>query len=445
MASLAKGPRGLPLLGSTLDAIADPYTFFLRTWQTWGDIVELRFGPYRYLLINDADALHHVLVANAANYQKSPTYRVFMPLLGLGLLTSDGAFWKRQRRLIQPAFHHGHLQGFATTMAEATQVFLARLATHPSGQPIDLHAELARLTLRIAGLVLFSVDVDVDGQRVASQIRSALQLIDAQAKSIIRFPEWVPSPANRKMARLRADLDALVFRMIDDPVDRGARDVLSLLRAAVDPETGEKMSREQLRDETMTLVLAGTETTSSALAWTIYLLQQHPAIEAALLAELARFGGRAPTVDELATLDLLPRVLKESMRLYPPAWKFERMAIEDDVVGGVRVPKKTWIGVVTHALHRHPRYWRDPERFDPDRFTEAESATRPKFAYLPFGAGPRTCIGNHFAMMEAQLILALLLPRFAMRLVPDRPVEVATAVTIHPAKGLWMTLAPRGS
>jgi cytochrome P450 len=259
---------------------------------------------------------------------------------------------------------------------------------------------------------------------------------------MIRIPTWLPTPHNLRFGRARRTLDALVLRIIDERRKAQVKpnDLLTMLMSAKDEETREQMTDRQLRDEVMTLVAAGHETTANLLTWTFYLLSQHEEMAARLRAELASvLGGRRPTLEDLPRLVFTRAVLDEALRLYPPAWVFEREALGDDEIGGYRVRRGTNVAICPYTMHRHRAYWDDPERFDPDRFASANAAARPKYAYLPFGGGPRLCIGNAFALMEAQIILAMIAAEWKLELVPDFRVELAPSVTLRPRRGLIMT------
>jgi cytochrome P450 len=442
---LPPGPRGLPLLGSTLEAFREPYGFFMRAWQRYGDVVLFTFGPYRYFLVNDPEGIKHVLVDRAKNYPKSITYRAFEPLLGKGLLTSEGDLWRRQRRLVQPAFHRECLESFAQTMAIETERRLERWRGL-SDPAIDIHREMGELTFRIVGRTLFDTDVDGDGSEVAGALKVGLHFINDRATTLIQIPPWVPTPGHLAFMRARRTLVAVVRRIVEDRKhEKGPRkDVVSLLGTALDEDTGEAMSARQLEDEVMTLALAGYETTSNALTWTFYLLSKHPAVARKLEREVDEvLGDRRPTFADLPRLEYAQRVVQEAMRLYPPAWKIERQAIEDDSMLGYDVPAGTIVGITMHTLHRHPDHWENPEGFEPERFAPEASRARARHAYLPFGGGSRQCIGSAFALMEAQIILSMIAREYRIDLAPGAEVEIEPAVTLHPRHGMPMRLSRR--
>ena len=440
------GPRGVPLFGNVLDAWKDPLGMIMRSWRDYGDVVKLKFGPFDYLFLNDPDAIHHVLVDNAKNYTKSRNYQGLKLVLGEGLVTSEGDTWRKQRKLVQPAFHRERLAGFAQSMATDTASMLERWAAR-GDESFDVHEEMMRLTFRIVGRTLFSTDVEVDAERIGPAVSAAIHHANDYAESIVRMPQWLPTPANFRFKKAIATLDELVLRIIADRRQPGAtqpNDLLAMLMAAHDDETKDGMSDRQLRDEMMTIILAGHETTANLLTWTWYLLSSHPDVARRLGVEVAEvLGDRAPTLDDLPKLKLTKMILEESLRLYPPAWAFERQAVAADVIAGYPVAAKTIIGIAPYTMHRHPKYWENPEGFDPERFSPERSEGRPKYAYLPFGGGPRFCIGNGFAMMEAQIIVAMIAQQHRLALVPGHPIVLDPTITLRPKHGVRVTLEPQ--
>jgi cytochrome P450 len=435
----APGPRGAAF-ENLFGARRDPLTFFQSMLEKYGDFVAVRFGPVRYFLVNDPDGVRHVLVDNQKNYKKSRYYEGLKLVLGEGLLTSEGDFWRRQRRLAQPAFHKERIASFATTMVSDTEAMLERWRGADLGPAFDIHHEMMGLTLRIVTRTLFSFDSDAEADEVGRAMSVAIDFVNEYADAIVRIPPWLPTPRNLRFGRARRTLDALVLRIIDQrrKAKDKPNDLLTMLMSAQDEETREQMTDRQLRDEVMTLVAAGHETTANLLTWTFYLLSQHPEASARLTRELASvLGGRRPSLDDLARLLFTRAVLDEALRLYPPAWIFEREALADDQIGGYRVRRGTMVAMCPYAMHRHRSFWEDPQRFDPDRFS-SPSATRPKYAYLPFGGGPRLCIGNTFALMEAQIILAMVAAEWKLDLAPGFEVALAPAVTLRPRGGLLM-------
>ncbi|MDO9021121.1 MAG: cytochrome P450 [Deltaproteobacteria bacterium] len=433
--------KGDPLLGNLRDARRDPILLFERLARLGGDLAALRFGPYGYLVLQGPDAVRHVLVENARAYQKSPSYRGLRMILGNGLITSEGEFWKRQRKLAQPAFHRERLGALADAMVSDTADMLAQWRRE-GDRGFDLHDAMMHLTLRIVGHALFSTDVQGDAGAVGAAFAVAIERANEEAVSLVHLPTWLPLPGNARFHGAMKTLDALVHRIIGErramPEEKHPRDLLSMLMSARDDE-GAGMSDAQLRDEVMSIVGAGHETTANALAWTFHVLGDHPEAAARVAAEAqAAFGERTPTMDDCRALPYTKRVVEEAMRLYPPVWGLERIAIEDDVVGDVRVPKGTLVGVIPWCIHRDPRWWPDPERFDPDRFLPAAVEARPRYAYLPFGAGPRVCIGNSFALMEAQLALAMIAREYRLERAPWHRAVLDASVTLRPKGGMPM-------
>lgn len=443
--NLAPGPRGAPFIGSLLEAWRNPLDLFLRGQAEYGDIVRYKFGPFRYHLLTDPDGIKRVLVDNHRAYQKSRNYSGLKLVVGQGLLTSEGDFWRRQRKLAQPAFHRERMTGFADTMAASARAMLDRWDASPS-PTFDAHAEMMRVTYQIVGRTLLSTDLDDPNGEIGEALAFGLKYANDYAEAILQIPPWIPTPANVRFVRELKKIDDIVLGVIAARRESGepVADLLGMLMDVEDEETKEKMTDRQLRDEVITIVLAGHETTANALAWTLYLLSRHPDVERRLAAEVSEvLGARAPTFADIPRLRYTKMVLEESLRLYPPAWNFERQAIERDVVCGYAIAPGDIIGIATYALHRNPRYWENPEGFDPERFGPERSHGRPRYAYLPFGGGPRTCIGNAFAMMEAQIILAMIVQRFRLDLPPDEVVELAPLITLRPKHGLRMTRRPR--
>jgi cytochrome P450 len=437
-------------LGSLPERRERPLQLFLDAHARLGERVRMRMGPFFTLLsLSSPEDVKHVLVDQAPRYHKGFNVRPLKTLLGEGLLTSDGDFWKRQRRLAQPAFHRERMGGFAAVMVDATERMLARWRSRPDASaPFDLSAEMMRLTLSIVSRALFSTDVSEDAQRVGEALTLLLEETNRRVLSLAPVPLAVPTRRNRAFRAALRTLDGVVLDIIARRRRGETRgdDLLSLLMDARDAESGEGMSDAQLRDEVMTLFLAGHETTANALTWAWYLLLQHPAEATRLAAGVdAALGGRAPAFEDYARLSGATRVLEEAMRLYPPAWALGREARVPDRIGGQEVPARPNFLVVTlpWVVHRNPRHWPEPERFDPDRFLPERVAARPRLAYIPFGAGQRMCIGQLFALVEGTLVLAMMARAFTFSLVPGQRVEPEPLVTLRPRYGLQVTATPR--
>ena len=405
----------------------------------------MRFGPRLYTVINDADAIERVLHGNARNYKKSDGYEELRPVFGDGLLISEGETWKRNRRLIGPAFHHKALQTLCGLMIAETDRLLDGWAGKcASGEPFDLAAEMSRLTLTIVGRALFGVDLSEDAGEVGGALAVVLRFVDSRMVSLLRLPHALPLPTHVKFRRAIAVLDAHVAGVLRERRGQPARetpDLLELLLAAQDERGG--LTDTQLRDEVMTLILAGHETTATALAWAFQLLSLHPHAGTALMGELAQLDGRAPSFEELPRLRLLAQTLQETMRLRPPVWILERQAIGPDQLCGRAVEPGERVTIAPYLIHRHPDHWENPEGFDPGRFSAERAQGRHRAAYLPFGLGPRQCIGSLFAMMEGQLILARVLQRYRVELLSGALVEPELMLTLRPKGGVPVLLRHR--
>ncbi len=438
----APGPPGQPIFGNLRAFQKNPLQFLMDARREYGDVVRFQMGPRLAHLVSRPEWVRYVLATHHQDYPKSVLYQRLEPVLGKGLLTSEGEFWRRQRRIADPAFHLERIGGFAATMTDATAAMLDRWeAAAASGLPFDLAPEMGRLTMSIAARTMFGADVSDASSSVGRALNVAIHHAMRQIQALFPLPETLPTRDNLRLRRAIRTLDAVVYRMIAErrrhtaPTD----DLLSMLIEARDPETGATMSDQQLRDEVMTLFLAGHETTANALAWTFYLLGKAPAADRRLAAELDEvLGGRVPTLADVPRLGYTTMVIQEAMRLYPPAWVVSRMARRDDVIGGYQIPAGSTVVISQYVVHRHPDYWEQPEGFDPDRF-----AGRPPAAYFPFGAGPRVCIGSNFAMLEAKLVLAMVAQRYRVDLVPGHVVEPEPLVTLRPRYGVMVTLRRR--
>lgn len=434
-------PPTTPLLGHVPLLWRDPLGALLDGMREQGDVVGYDCGTFEMLLVNDAEAVQHVLQKNHRNYRKSRNYAALRLVLGDGLLTSEGGAWLRHRKLVQPAFHHRALRRFADEMVRLTADHVGRWA---HGETVDLHREMMELTLRIVGSTLFSADLLDDAEDIGRALDVVLPYAWRRTENPLQLPTWVPTPENLRFRRARNRLDRLVAELVEARrhMAEPPLDLLSMLMEAQDEDGG--LSNEALRDEILTLVLAGHETTANALTFLGYLLAIHPSTARRLAAEVDEvLGERAATHEDVAALPFTTCVVQESLRLFPPAWGFEREAVEADVVGGYPVRPGTVIAVAPYTLHRHRRYWDDPEGFDPDRFTPERSAGRHRFAYLPFGGGPRICIGKGFAMMEAVLIIATVAQRWRLALRPGERLDLEPGITLRPRGGLHFDVAAR--
>jgi len=419
----------------------NPLEYFTRVARDYGDIAGLRVLNFKTIFVNHPDLIEEVLVTNARKYSKGRVLRANRHVFGEGLLTSEGEFWLRQRRLAQPAFHRARIASYAATMVEYAQRMLEGWR---DGEERDAHQEMMRLTLQIVGKTLFDADVEGDAQEVGKSLELLLE-IGANFRRAIFVPHWLPTAANFRMKREIAQIEKIIYRIISErrASGRDAGDLLSMLLAAQD-EDGSRMTDRQLRDETITLFLAGHETTASTLSWTWWLLAQNPTAEATLHAELdAVLGDRAPSLDDLPKLVYAGQVITESLRLYPAAWGLARLAVEDHEIAGYPVTKGMGVAMAQWVVHRDPRWYDAPEEFRPKRWENDLMKRLPRFAYFPFGGGPRQCIGNTFAVMEATLILATIARKFHLRLVANHSVTPLASITLRPRHGVRVILEAR--
>jgi cytochrome P450 len=420
----------------------DPLEFSVQIMQEYGGFARVQAGPVPYYQVTVPELVHQILVTDAAKYHKPKRMRdALKAFAGNGLLLSEGDFWKRQRKLAQPAFHSKRIETYANTMVDYTEHMLE---SWRAGGEILLDREMMKLTLSIVSKTLFDAEVASDAARVGVLLTDVLEASNNRLMAVFSLPEWIRTPGRRRTERAMHELDGIIQRFIDERrrsgQDKG--DLLSMLLMAVD-ETG-SMDDKQLRDEAMTLFIAGHETTAMALTWSWYLLAQNPDKLAKLQAELDTvLAGRAPTLADLPNLPYTEMVVKEAMRLYPPAPGVSREPIEPVSIAGFDVPQGSLMNIQFFAMHRDPGYFPEPERFLPERFDKANAASIPDYAYLPFGGGPRVCIGNMFAMMEARLALAAMAQRFELALVPGQTVRPRQTLTIRPATSIRMTLTQR--
>jgi cytochrome P450 len=419
----------------------NPLEYFTKVAHEYGDIAGLRVLNFKTIFVNHPDLIEEVLVTNARKYSKGRVLRANRHVFGEGLLTSEGEFWLRQRRLAQPAFHRARIASYAATMVEYAQRMLEGWR---DGEERDAHQEMMRLTLQIVGKTLFDADVERDTQEVGKSLELLLE-IGANFRRAIFVPHWLPTAANFRMKKEIAQIEKILYRIIGErrASGRDAGDLLSMLLAAQD-EDGSRMTDRQLRDETITLFLAGHETTASTLSWTWWLLAQNPAVEAKLHAELdAVLGDRLPALDDLPRLIYTGHVITESLRLYPAAWGLARLAVEDHEIAGYPVTRGMGVAMAQWVVHRDPRWYDAPGEFWPERWENDLLKRLPRFAYFPFGGGPRQCIGNTFAVMEATLILATIARKFRLRLVANHSVMPLASITLRPRHGVRVTLEAR--
>jgi cytochrome P450 len=432
------------LLGSTPEFRRDPLRAFLRSWRAYGDVVQFGFGgPFVGYLLVHPDHVRQVLQDNWRNYGKVPWYNDKLSgVLGQGLFTSEGDFWLRQRRLMQPAFHRQRIQALGTVMTDAAEESLERWDRRAEPDaPFDVFQEMMRITLTVVARALLGSDVADQVERIGRAVDVAIDHTFKRIESYFDLPGRFTLPSTRRFDAAISEFDAIVDRIIAEHRQRGERgsDLVSLLLDVQDADTGERMTDQQLRDEIKTMLLAGHETTAVALTWTWYLLSRHPEIARQLHAELAEvLGGRTPTAEDLPKLPFNRMVVEEALRLYPPAWSMSRRALDEDEIGGYRIRKGATIFLSAYVTHRHPEFWSNPEGIDPERFGPGCEAERPRFAYFPFGGGPRQCIGLQLAQTEAQLVLATIAQRYRLDLVPGHPIALDPRITLRPKHGMLM-------
>jgi cytochrome P450 len=431
-------PPARPIVGHALQLRSRPLEFLTHCAQVYGDVVRLQAGPSVMVLLNHPDLVRDVLVTSQRAFDKGRAFEKLRPLVGNGLLTSEGDIHRRQRRFIQPAFHRQRIAGYADVMRDEAARTASRWC---DGELLDLQQELQRVTLAIVAQTLFGTEM---GNRVGEIQRSlpvVQQGVNRRIFSVFDGAERLPLPANRRFAaavhRLRRLTDDLIAARRATAAD--GSDLLSMLLAVRDDQ-GRPMTGEQVRDEAITILLAGHETTANALTWTFHLLAQNRSAEARLHAELDEvLGGRPPGFDDLPRLACTRRVLTEAMRLFPPVWASARRTLNDYQAEAHTIPSGTNVLMSPYVLHRDPRFHHQPERFEPDRWLPERAADLPRFAYFPFGGGPRQCIGEQFTWTEGTILLATLAGRWRLRPVPGTPVQPHPMVTLRPRHGLPMT------
>ena len=439
------GPKAHFLVGNLPELRRGRLDFYTRCAREYGDIAAFRFGPRRAVLLSHPDYIEQVLVTANRRFIKHFALRRSRLLLGNGLLTSEGDFWRRQRRLAQPAFHRNRVAAYGDLMVAYGE---RMLSTWQDGETRDIHADMMSTTLDIVAKVLFNADVADKAREVgtAMEVVQASFLARLNNLLLLLLPESVPAPSTLRLRGAVHQLEKIIYPIIqqrrasgDDPGD-----LLTMLLQVRDEDDGSRMTDQQLRDEVLTLFIAGHETTAIALSWTWYLLAQHPEVEAQLVAELQSvLAGRSPTVADLPALKYTEMVVLESMRLYPPAWLIGREAIEEYEIGSYRIPAGGTVLMSQWVVHRDPRFFDAPETFNPDRWADDLAKRLPRFAYFPFGGGPRLCIGNTFAQMEAILLLATVAQRYHLALVPDHPVAPQPSITLRPKDGIKVVVTRR--
>jgi cytochrome P450 len=439
-------PPAVPLLEGYRLLRRSPPEALLQIARDYGDLVRWR-GFQTIYCLNHPEYVRQVLTQSWPRYSKDTIdYRVVGRTLGKGLVTNDGPDWAKQRRLMQPVFANRAIDKFDAVINEMTTQLADSWVRKRGDETVWLDRDMSRVTFQVVSRTLFGADID-DAADEMTEILHIVNQHPLRISSLLTLYPWLPVPSNHRFARIKARLDAIVDGLVEQrraQGEQGRGDIVDRLLAARDADSGEGMSPEQMRDELITLLLAGHETSATALVWTYHLLGQHPEIEARLVEELEReLGGRAALSADLPRLPYLKQVVQESMRLYPPVWGIARRANEDAEFGGYRVPAGAYISISMYALHRHPEYWPNADRFDPERFDPKRNEQRHSYCYIPFSAGPRACIGASMAMLEIQLVLAQLLQRFRVTPVPGFKVTPQAVVTFKTRAGMPVTITPR--
>lgn len=412
--------------------------------REYGDAVRVAIGPKKLYIFNHPDHAKHVLADNAANYHKGIGYTEAKRALGDGLLTSEGALWKEQRRTIQPVFQHKRIAGQADVIIDEALGLTERLKAHQGGDAVDVLDEVTGLTLGVLGKTLLDADLGA-----FDSIGHSFEAVQDQAlfemETLGLVPQWLPLKGQRTFRHARSDLERIVGLLVEqrkaNPSETGD-DVLTRLLESVAKETDQRVGDRRMRDELVTLLLAGHETTASTVGWTLNMVSRHPEVRERLHEEaVAVFGDRRPRYEDLHGLTYTNQVLQEAMRLYPPVWILPRRALEDDEVGGYHVPAGTDVLICPYTMHRHPRYWPEPEKFDPERFAEDAPKDRPRYAHIPFGAGPRFCVGNHLGMIEATFVISALMRDLKLERVPGAEPTPEPMMSLRLGGGLPMTVS----
>lgn len=442
-------PQGHFIAGNLADYSHDPLGFLINSTHQHGDSIRFRFGPLVSYMFNHPDAIEEVLVRKRSQFRRYLHENGGERIFGNGLVTSEWDFWRQQRRMIQPAFHRERIAAYADVMSAHTN---RMLATWQPGEIRDIHQEMMYLALTIVAKTFFDADLTGDVEAISKAVRVVVQQFDENRgdnwfllllNSLLS--KWLPTPQQLRFQKAAQQLDEIVYGIIHEHRNSGkdTGDLLSMLLHVQDSGDSQ-ITDKQLRDELMNLLLAGYDTTASALSWTWMLLSQNPVVEAKMLDELqAVLGGRVPTIADLPQLRYTERVVMEAMRLFPPIWMVSLQAMEDCEIGEYSIPTGTLVFVSQWVMHRDPRYFDNPEEFNPDRWTDDLTKRLPTYAYFPFGGGPRVCIGRSFAMMEAVLVVATIAQKYQLTLVPEHPTVPRPSISLCPKYGMKMLLAKR--
>ncbi|MCK5709359.1 MAG: cytochrome P450 [Deltaproteobacteria bacterium] len=441
---LPPGPKGLPLLGSLIDCFSDMLGFLTRVSADYGDIVYYKLGSRKMYLLNNPEHIKDVLVTNNRNFEKSRALKRTKIILGEGLLTNEGEPHIKQRRTIQPVFHHERIKSYGDVMAQYASLVGE---DWQNGAVVNIHKEMMKLTLNIVSKTIFDSDMESESEEIGKSLTDIVTLFPRLLFPYSEYVDNLPLPSNRRFQQAKDKLDSIIYAMIEERRARPGKrkDLLSMLLEAQDEEgDGDGMSDLQVRDEALTLFLAGQESTANSLVWTWYLVSQHPEVERKMQQEIdCVLKGSQPTLDDLGKLSYTQNVFKEALRLYPPAWAVARRVKEDYEVGGYVIPAGADIFMSQYVVHRDPRLYKEPDRFIPERWNSEETKNLPRFAYFPFGGGTRRCIGEPFAWMEGVILIATIASKWKMRLVPHQKIVPQALITIRPKNGMNMILERR--
>ncbi|MGS0893200.1 cytochrome P450 [Burkholderia stagnalis] len=442
---LAPGPRGSVVMGNLAEYKRNPITMLLRLQQKYGDIARNRLGPFLTHALAHPDGVQHVLQENHRNYVRGRFYDNFKMFFGDGLLTTDGEFWKRHRRVVQPLFHRKQVETHTAAVGEAALALVERWHARPTPAPFDVVEEMMRVSLRMLGLMLFNADISRHADDVGPAVRFGIEAMMPQGNMNDFVPRWLPTPFNRRIARARRGIDTIIDAIVAE--HRAGRcetsDVISLLLAARDPDTGAPLTEREVHDEVMTVFLAGHETTGSGMAWGLYALAQHPDVLRRLREELdAVLGGRAPGVADMERLPYLVQTVDEILRVYPPIWGFTRDLVDDDEIGGFHIPAGSSVFMSPYVTHRHPDLWANPDAFDPENFA-SNAPARHKYAYFPFGGGMRKCIGYQTALLQIRVLVAVVAQHVDLSAVPGHPLDTGPTISLRPRDGIRLIAKPR--
>ncbi|GAC1392590.1 MAG: cytochrome P450 [Ktedonobacteraceae bacterium] len=431
------GPKGEPFIGNAREFVLEPLEYLKRCAQEYGDIMQIRLGTTALYMLSHPDYIEHVLVTHNNKYKKSRFTQRRKSLFGNGLIFSEGDFWLRQRRLMQPTFHQKRVASYGTAMVQLAQQIAENWQ---DGETLNVHDAMMQLSLEIVLKTLFDTESAGDAQKIGKVLDILIDQVSAAAVRPIQFPDWLPTPGNRRYNAALAELDTIIQQIISEhrrrEVDNG--DLLSTLLHVQD-EDGSRMTDKQLRDEVVNLYIAGHETVALTLAYTWLLLAEHPDVETKLHAELdSVLAGRTPTIEDLQSLPYTEQVITEAMRLYPPVWGVFRDCKSADEIGGYPIAPGTVVLLSPWVVHHDPHYYIEPEAFRPERWDKASKQPIPRYAYFPFGGGQRLCIGNVFAMVEARLVFATLAQKWHFTLASDEPLELVPTITIRPKNGIHL-------